>query len=100
MRLGRLAHKLYMEVKPSMASLKCLYGSLLNDNLLIIPQNVRLLDMVESEKLVNTVKWFAGQGGLRLFILDTWARAMVGGDETSAKDAGTAYNMDKTSCKA
>lgn len=62
----------------------------LNENLIILPTSVHLLEKNDVEKLLNTITDIAGEAGLALFIVDTWARALTGGDENSAGDAGRA----------
>lgn len=62
----------------------------IRENLIILPNAVHLLEKNDVEKLVNTVQDMAGEEGLALFIVDTWARALTGGDENSAGDAGRA----------
>lgn len=67
---------------------------LLEKNLIIIPHAPRLLDPTEQVMLNNTCKEVAeDQGNLRLFIIDTWARSLTGGDENSAQDAGVAIDV-------
>ena len=64
-------------------------------NLRIIPDVPHLLDERHSAMLLNTAEAMTevqGADPLRLVIVDTWARAMVGGDENSQKDAGLAVN--------
>jgi putative DNA primase/helicase len=65
----------------------------LRNNLLLIPQAVQLLDADAASALVNTCEVFAGEDGLQMLIVDTWARALVGGDENSAQDAGVAIDV-------
>jgi RecA-family ATPase len=67
----------------------------LDQNLHILPRAVHLLEQRDADMLVNTAEHLANNGGdpLRLVIIDTWARAMVGGDENSAKDAGLAIDV-------
>jgi RecA-family ATPase len=61
------------------------------ENLRIIPDVPHLLDKTHTAKLMNTAENMAEQATpLRLVIIDTWARALVGGDENSQKDAGLA----------
>lgn len=64
-------------------------------NLHILPKAVHLLEQKEADMLVNTAEYLSQNGDepLRLVIIDTWARAMVGGDENSAKDAGLAIEV-------
>jgi RecA-family ATPase len=59
----------------------------LQKHFIIIPTTVRLLETHEQEMLRNTVEEL---DNLRLVVVDTWARALTGGDENSAGDAGTA----------
>ena len=67
---------------------------LLEKNLVIIPHAPRLLEATEQVMLNNTCKELAeDRGNLRLFIIDTWARSLTGGDENSAQDAGVAIDM-------
>lgn len=68
---------------------------LLDQNLHILPRAVHLLEQREADMLVNTAEHLANSGGdpLRLVIIDTWARALVGGDENSAKDGGIAIDV-------
>jgi RecA-family ATPase len=68
----------------------------LNENLIILPNSVHLLEKADVDKLINTVTDTAGEGGLSLFIVDTWARALTGGDENSAGDAGRAVAVCDT----
>ena len=56
-------------------------------NLLISRSAVHLLDSTETARLTATI---AGIDDLVLLCVDTWARALAGGDENSAKDTGTA----------
>lgn len=67
----------------------------LEENLHILPRAVHLLEQRDADMLVNTAEHLANNGGdpLRLVVIDTWARAMVGGDENSAKDAGLAIDV-------
>ena len=67
---------------------------LLEKNLVIIPHAPRLLEPTEQVMLSNTCKELAeDRGDLRLFIIDTWARSLTGGDENSAQDAGVAIDV-------
>jgi RecA-family ATPase len=62
-------------------------------NLRIIPDVPHLLDKTHTAKLLNTAEIMAEEKTpLRLVIIDTWARALVGGDENSQKDSGLAVN--------
>lgn len=65
---------------------------LLYDNLRIIPNVPHLLDNTHVNMLLNTADVLNNEeeNPLRLVIIDTWARAMVGGDENSQKDTGLA----------
>lgn len=65
----------------------------LNRNLLIVDESVRLLDKLSVTRLVNTAEDEAAEGAVRLVVVDTWARAMVGGDENSAQDTGLAVDV-------
>lgn len=67
----------------------------LERNLHILPKAVHLLEQKDADMLVNTAEYLSqnGEEPLRLVIIDTWARAMVGGDENSAKDAGMAIEV-------
>jgi RecA-family ATPase len=69
---------------------------MLRQNLIIIPRSVRILDQLEAARLVKTCEYVGGDSGLKLFVLDTWARAFVGGDENSARDAGIAVEVCET----
>lgn len=60
---------------------------ILYKNFIIIPTTVRLLDGHDRELLSNTA---ADLENLKLLVVDTWARALTGGDENSAGDAGVA----------
>jgi RecA-family ATPase len=59
----------------------------LQKHFVIIPTTVRLLEGHEREMLRNTTEDI---DNLKLVVVDTWARALTGGDENSAGDAGTA----------
>lgn len=67
----------------------------LDKNLHILPKAVHLLEPKDADMLVNTAEYLADTGDepLRLVIIDTWARALVGGDENSAKDTGIAIDV-------
>lgn len=67
----------------------------LDQNLHILPKAVHLLEPKDATMLVNTAEYLSEQGPepLRLVIIDTLARAMVGGDENSAKDMGLAIDV-------
>jgi hypothetical protein len=65
----------------------------LNRNLLLVDEPVRLLDKLSVIKFVNTAEDVASDGSVRLVVIDTWARAMVGGDENSAQDTGLAIDV-------
>lgn len=56
-------------------------------NFQVIPKAVHLLDAAEATTLINTIN---GVGDVSLLIIDTLARALVGGDENSAGDIGRA----------
>lgn len=60
---------------------------LLNENFRVIPKAVHLLDNAEAMTLINTIDRI---GEVSLLIIDTLARALVGGDENSAGDIGRA----------
>ena len=63
------------------------------DNLRIIPDVPHLLDKTHTAKLLNTAEIMSEEETpLRIVIIDTWARALVGGDENSQKDSGLAVN--------
>ena len=69
-------------------------AALLEKNLIIIPHAPRLLEPTEQTMLHNTCKELGeDRGNLKLFIIDTWARSLTGGDENSAQDAGVAIDM-------
>jgi hypothetical protein len=68
----------------------------LDNNLIIIPRAVMLLDKMEAGMLINTAEMVNEDGELKAFIIDTWARSITGGDENSAKDAGIAINVCET----
>ena len=65
----------------------------LNKNLIILPRSVMLLDKVEAGMLLNTAEMVNETVPLRAFIIDTWARALTGGEENSAKDTGIAISV-------
>jgi len=65
----------------------------LDANLIIVPHAVRLLESTEQSMLLNTAKEIAETRDLRMFIIDTWARSLTGGDENSAQDAGVAIDV-------
>jgi len=65
----------------------------LEENLIIVPHAVRLLEPNEQSMLLNTAKEISEERDLRLFIIDTWARSLTGGDENSAQDAGVAIDV-------
>lgn len=62
------------------------------DNFRVIPCVPHLLEKDSVAMMINTAEKMAEQedNPLRLVVLDTWARAMLGGDENSQKDAGVA----------
>jgi len=68
----------------------------LDNNLIILPKAVMLLDKMESTMLVNTAVQIAEENNLRCFIIDTWARSLTGGDENSAQDVGNAIQLCET----
>ena len=68
----------------------------LNKNLIILPRSVMLLDKVEAGMLLNTAEMVNEETPLRAFIIDTWARALTGGEENSAKDTGIAISVCET----
>ena len=69
-------------------------ADLLEKNLVIIPHAPRLLEPTEQTMLNNTCRELAeDRGNLKLFIIDTWARSLTGGDENSAQDAGVAIDV-------
>lgn len=59
----------------------------IRENLVIIPKAVHLLEQHEASALINTID---NIGEVSLLIIDTFARALVGGDENSAGDVGMA----------
>ena len=62
-------------------------------NFHVIPLAPRLLEKEQAGMLVNTATELAEVTGLKLVIIDTWARALTGGDENSAGDAGVAVDI-------
>jgi hypothetical protein len=68
----------------------------LNDNLIVLPRAVMMLDKTESNMLVNTAEAINEESPLRAFVIDTWARSLTGGDENSAHDVGIAINVCET----
>jgi hypothetical protein len=68
----------------------------LNENLIILPRAVMLLDKTESAMLLNTAEAVHEESPLRAFVIDTWARSLTGGDENSAQDVGVAINICET----
>lgn len=60
---------------------------LINKNFTVIPRAVHLLEEFDVTMLLNTID---KQEGVDLLIIDTFARALVGGDENSAGDVGRA----------
>lgn len=68
----------------------------LDENLIIIPKAVMLLDKMEAGMLINTCEMINQDGELKAFIIDTWARSITGGDENSARDTGIAVNICET----
>lgn len=67
----------------------------IDSNLHILPKAVHLLESRDAEMLANTAEYLSDTGDepLRLVVIDTWARALVGGDENSAKDVGLAIDV-------
>lgn len=65
----------------------------LDANLLLVDEPVRMLDKLSVAKLINTADDVAAAAPTRLVVIDTWARAMVGGDENSAQDTGLAIDV-------
>lgn len=66
-------------------------------NLRIIPDVPHLLDKSHTARLLNTAEIMAEKKTpLRIVIIDTWARALVGGDENSQKDSGLAVDACDT----
>lgn len=63
---------------------------LLEDNLTVIPTTPHLLEPYDTTALMNTME---DRGQVSLLIIDTLARALVGGDENSAQDVGLAINV-------
>ena len=55
---------------------------------LILPRPVNLLSLVEVAELCEQIY----ERGIRFVVIDTLARCLVGGDENSAKDMGTAVD--------
>jgi len=68
---------------------------MLDQNLHILPRAVHLLEEKEADMLINTAEYLSNTSDepLRLVVIDTLARAMVGGDENSAKDMGMAVDV-------
>lgn len=63
-------------------------------NLVIVPDAPKLLEKAHAGMLINTAEFVhSEETPLRLFIIDTWARSLVGGDENSAQDAGIAIDV-------
>jgi RecA-family ATPase len=63
-------------------------------NLVIVPDAPKLLEKSHAGMLINTADFVHTEElPLRLFIIDTWARSLVGGDENSAQDAGIAIDV-------
>jgi hypothetical protein len=62
-------------------------------NFHVIPLAPRLLEKEQAGMLINTATELAEVTGLKLVIVDTWARALTGGDENSAGDAGVAVDI-------
>jgi len=68
----------------------------LEENLIILPRAVMLLDKTEAGMLTNTAEAVNEEAPLRAFVIDTWARSLTGGDENSAQDVGIAINVCET----
>ena len=68
----------------------------LNENLIILPRAIMLLDKTEAAMLTNTAEAVHEEAPLRAFVIDTWARSLTGGDENSAQDVGVAINVCET----
>lgn len=68
----------------------------LERNLRILPRSVRLLEELDAVKILNTAVACSVDGPLSLLIVDTWARAMTGGDENSSRDTGLAIDVCET----
>lgn len=62
-------------------------------NFHVIPLAPRLLEKEQAGMLINTATELSEVIGLKLVIIDTWARALTGGDENSAGDAGVAVDI-------
>jgi hypothetical protein len=62
----------------------------LEENFLVVPSPVKLLEKYDQSKLIATAEQL---GEARLVVVDTWARALTGGDENSAGDAGVAIDV-------
>ena len=62
------------------------------ENFRVIPCVPHLLEKDSVAMMINTAEKMAEQedNPLRLVVIDTWARALLGGDENSQKDAGVA----------
>lgn len=67
----------------------------LEENFALLPRTVRVLDEQDAGRLLLTAKEFAPEG-LGLLVVDTWARAMTGGDENSSHDSGLAIEVCET----
>lgn len=68
---------------------------LLEENLVIIEDVPRLLEKLQAGMLLNTALEMVEENPdrpLQLFIIDTLARSLVGGDENSAQDVGLAID--------
>jgi len=68
---------------------------LLEENLVIIEDVPRLLEKTQAATLLNTALEMVEETPavpLQLFIIDTLARSLVGGDENSAQDVGLAID--------
>jgi hypothetical protein len=62
----------------------------LRRNLRIVPRAIRLLEEGDAMRVFNTAR---SMGDLSLLIIDTWARALTGGDENSSRDVGLAIDV-------
>lgn len=66
---------------------------LIKKNFVVIPKAVHLLEKHDTQMLYNTIRRV---GSVDLLIIDTLARALVGGDENSAGDIGMAISVCDT----
>lgn len=62
----------------------------LEENLVVVPTTPHLLENYDTTALLNTMNDLEN---VSLLIIDTFARALVGGDENSAQDVGLAINI-------